>query len=346
MRKQVKCLVWDLDETLWSGTLVEGDAVILKKGVPELLTSLTKRGILNSIASRNDHATAMKELERLGVDKFFIAPCIDHSPKPDNLQEIAQSLNISVDSLAFIDNDPFERAAVTYSFPDVLVINSEDYLEIPSMEAFQATGDTAEACDRVKSYRDEAKRSQAEAGFSGSRLSFLKSCKMDLTVRLARAADAPRVVELAERTNQFNSSGVRYSADEVLEFINDPDSQAVIGKLSDRFGDSGIIAAMILRRSGAMVTVESLMVSCRVDGRGIPSAMLALSMRSHDGMSVLQIRFNASQRNRRLLFLYQMMGFSPHAADGSLWKLEIDANIIPEPPEWLNIKGDFPRFDS
>jgi len=346
MSAQVKCLVWDLDETLWSGTLAEGDTVALKPGVEGILEELTRRGIVNSIASHNDREPAIAALERLGVEDYFVAPRIDHLPKPDSLREIAQVLNLSLDALAFIDNDPFERAAVEFSYPHVTVIAAEEYAQLPRMPGFDANSGTAESRERVKSYRDEAQRREAEDAFSGTHLDFLKSCDMELTIRQAEEVDIARVVELAERTNQFNSSGLRYSHEEVESLIRDPNSMVIVAHLVDRFGDSGLIGAMVLQDADTHRLVESLMVSCRVDGRGVPSALLVLAMRltQREGVPSLFVRFNATERNRRLAFLYQMMGFRPMGTDDSRWSFDVVGEPLPQVPEWLSLAGSFPEL--
>jgi predicted enzyme involved in methoxymalonyl-ACP biosynthesis len=120
----------------------------------------------------------------------------------------------------------------------------------------------------------------------------------------------------------------------------------IVAHLVDRFGDSGLIGAMILQAADTRCLVESLMVSCRVDGRGIPSALLVLAMRltQREGAPSLFVRFNATERNRRLALLYQMMGFRPMQTDDSLWSVDVVGEPLPQVPEWLAIAGTFPEL--
>ena len=235
---------------------------------------------------------------------------------------------------------------MTFTYPDVTVIEAEEYTRLPAMPGFDAGSGTAESRARAKSYHEEARRREAEDAFAGTRLEFLKSCEIELQVRLAERGDIARIVELAERTNQFYSSGLRYSADDVDSILRDPGSTAIVANLSDRFGDAGLIGAMIMRRADKHCLVESLMVSCRVDGRGVPSALLVLALRltRSERVSSLFARYNANERNRRLAFLYQMMGFLPTKADGSLWSFDVVGEPLPQVPEWLTLVGAMPEL--
>ena len=116
-KREVKCLVWDLDNTVWDGVLLEGDSVRLRHEVRHVICTLDERGILQSIASRNDYDEAMAKLEELSLAEYFVYAQISWGPKSTSLQNIVQRLNIGADSVAFIDDDPFERDEVAASVP-------------------------------------------------------------------------------------------------------------------------------------------------------------------------------------------------------------------------------------
>ena len=116
--RAVKVLVWDLDETLWSGTLIEGDDVRPRPGVPETLEALDSRGILHSIASKNDPDMALARLRELGLHDYFLYPQIGWSTKSSGIRKIAESINVGLDAIAFIDDQPFERDEVAHALPE------------------------------------------------------------------------------------------------------------------------------------------------------------------------------------------------------------------------------------
>lgn len=342
MAEFVKCLVWDLDNTLWKGTLLEGDRVALRPDIPIILEELNHRGVLNSIASRNDPDLALSKLRELGVDKYFIFPHINFDPKPDNLRSIARELNLGIDSLAFIDDSPFEREGVAFSFPSMLVLEVERYTEILDMPAFNPPARTAEAKDRLDIYRTEEKRKQAEGEFEGTRLDFLMSCHMQLLLRRAVAADIPRIVELAYRTHQFNATGIHYTADDVAALMASPNARIYLAGLSDRFGSYGTVAAMIITLDRSAI-IESLMISCRVSGRGVSAALLILAMKvaGQTSSKTLTVHYRPTARNRQLGIFYTMLGLRQTQSVGkegvSLWEYDLNEEPIPEMPAWLTL---------
>ncbi|GAA0391470.1 HAD-IIIC family phosphatase [Paenibacillus motobuensis] len=133
----IKCLIWDLDDTLWQGTLSENGEVKLRPGIREVLRTLDHRGILQSIASRNDPDQASQKLAELGIDHFFLYPQFGWGSKTDSIRKIAQEMNINTDALAFIDDNPYERYEVSTYLPEVNVYEADDTAELPELPEFQ-----------------------------------------------------------------------------------------------------------------------------------------------------------------------------------------------------------------
>src|SRR5436309_16001842 len=121
-KQSIKCVVWDLDNTVWDGILLEDSTVTLRPHVVEILKTLDARGILHSIASKNDHATALAKLKEFGLDEYFLYPQMNWNSKAANVQSIVTSINIGMDTVAFMDDDPFEREEIRHSLPEVLVL--------------------------------------------------------------------------------------------------------------------------------------------------------------------------------------------------------------------------------
>jgi FkbH-like protein len=337
MSSQIKCIVWDLDETLWRGTLLEGDKPILRPKINSVLQELENRGILNSIASRNEGGTTLSTLQQLNIDHYFVAPQINFNPKPDNLALIAKELNIDISSLAFIDDSPFERQGVRYAFPEVLVLEAEAYLNILDMPEFNPKLQTIESRQRTAFYQKDEERKQAGKKFKGTRLEFLKSCKIELTLRPAQSFDIPRIVELSERTNQFNSTGLDYSTEQINAIIERPDVYLVVAEMKDKFGTYGNIGVMILKIEKQICIVENLMISCRSAGRGVSAAMMILAIQIAKSRSAdfLLTNYHENERNRQLGIFYAMMGFTVDSEARLVYDLSQQG--IPENPEWIDL---------
>ena len=192
----VKCVVWDLDNTLWPGIAAEGEPGEIPQ--PDhlmlmLMEELERRGILNSLASRNDPSLLRDVMSLPELASKLVSPQISWEPKSQSLVHIASSLNIGLDALAFVDDSPFERAEVEHLAPEVLVLAPEDMESALATLAFQPSHLTSEAVRRAEIYRADEVRREAESRFEGSRTDFLMWCNMRLTITPATMDDLPRI---------------------------------------------------------------------------------------------------------------------------------------------------------
>ncbi|HMM07387.1 MAG TPA: HAD-IIIC family phosphatase [Clostridiales bacterium] len=311
MKKQKKCLIWDLDNTLWDGILAEGGEVCLKDGIQEVLSELDKRGILLSIASKNDHDEAMAKLKDFGIEEFFLYPQISWSTKADSIAAIAKALNIAVDALAFVDDQAFEREEILYHHGDVMVIDAADYREIPQMEAFTPRFITEDSKLRREMYRSDLNRKASEEVFHGSSEEFLATLQMELTIAPVAYGDLERVEELTVRTNQLNSTGVTYSFEKLEGYINSPDHVFLVASLTDKFGTYGKIGIVLLEETAEELKIKLLLMSCRVMTRGIGSALLVhiIKLAQAKGKK-LTADFIHTGKNRVMYVTYKLMGFA------------------------------------
>lgn len=310
MKKNKKCLIWDLDNTLWDGILAEGSEVHLKDGLQEVLSELDRRGILLSIASKNDPDEAMAKLKDFGIDEFFLYPQISWSTKADSIAAIAKALNIAVDALAFVDDQAFEREEILYHHPDVMVIDAAAYLEIPQMEEFTPRFITEDSKLRREMYRSDLSRKASEETFHGSSEEFLATLQMELTIAPVAYGDLERVEELTVRTNQLNSTGVTYNFDELEGYINSPDHVFLVASLTDKFGTYGKIGIVLLEETEKELKIKLLLMSCRVMTRGIGSALLVhiIKLAETKGKK-LTADFIHTGKNRVMYVTYKLMGF-------------------------------------
>jgi HAD superfamily phosphatase (TIGR01681 family) len=219
-RPAAKCVVFDLDNTLWDGVLLEG-AVQLRAGIGELFRRLDERGILISVASKNAPEDALAELRRLGLVDYLLHPAIGWGPKSEGVRQIASQLDIGIDSLIFVDDSPFERAEVADALPGVETIAESmlhDLLDHPRLHGAV----TEESRRRRAMYRQAVDRTEAAACYGDDYRAFLAGCEIRVDIQPPVAADHERIAELVQRTNQLNFSGRKYTAGEVDALLAAP----------------------------------------------------------------------------------------------------------------------------
>lgn len=310
MKKNKKCLIWDLDNTIWDGTLLEGGKVALKEGLPEVLAEMDRRGILLSIASKNQYDESMAKLREFGIAEYFLYPQINWSTKADSIAAIARALNIAVDSLAFVDDQAFEREDVSYHHPEVMVIDAADYRKIPEWAEFRPRFVTADSKLRRQMYQSDLNRKSSEEDFHGSSEEFLATLGMELTIAPVAHGDLERVEELTVRTNQLNSTGVTYSFEELETYIQSKNHLFYVASLEDKFGTYGKIGIVLLEEGTTELKIKLLLMSCRVMTRGIGSALLVhiIKLAGARGKK-LTADFTHTGKNRVMYVTYKLMGF-------------------------------------
>lgn len=335
----VKCVVWDLDNTLWDGVLLEDGAVRLRPAVAEAIKLLDGRGILQSIASRNDPATALAQLEASGLAEYFLYPQIGWGAKSEAIERIASLLNLGLDSFAFVDDQPFEREEVAFRLPAVLVVDAEAAPTLPELPRLQPRFVTEDARVRRQLYRSDMARKVAEEQFGGPSEAFLATLGMALTLAEATEDDLQRAEELTLRTNQLNSTGYTYSYEELDAFRRSPDHLLLVARLEDRYGGYGTIGLALVERGAAVWTLKLLLMSCRVMARGVGTIVLHQVMRwAKRAGATLQAEFVSTERNRMMYVTYKFGGFAELRREGSLITLAHDLATIPDHPPYVTLQ--------
>lgn len=337
--RTIKCVVWDLDNTLWNGVLLEDDRVFLRSEVIDIIKTLDSRGILQSIASKNELATAIAKLQELGLEEYFLYPQIHWNSKVSSIQEIAKLINIGIDSIAFIDDQPFELEEVNFSLPEVLCINVanlENILEMPEMNPHFITEDSQK---RRIMYISDIQRNQAETEFIGSQEEFLATLNMHVTISVAKEEDLQRAEELTVRTNQLNTTGYTYAYEELDRFRQSDNHKLLIASLEDKYGSYGKIGLVLLESSQSLWTIKLLLMSCRVMSRGVGTVMLNHIIKLAEQNNVrLCAEFVSNDRNRMMYIAYKFAGFKEIAKKGDLVILENDLKLIQPYPNYMNIQ--------
>src|SRR5262249_15329208 len=270
----------DLDNTMWEGILVEDglEKLRLRPAMADLIRALDERGILNSIASKNNHDDAMRALRSFGLEDYFLHPQISWGSKSEGIKAIAKSLNIGMDAFLFVDDSRFELQEVQAACPKVRTLNADRYQEILDMEECDVPV-TAESAARRKLYQVETTRQSVAESFGENYMSFLRDCKIKLRITHLSDENLERVHELATRTNQMNFSGNRYDRTVLKEIIATPHLETYVLACEDRFGSYGVIGFSIVDRREPRMT--DLMFSCRVQSKRVEHAFLTFVIREY-----------------------------------------------------------------
>src|SRR5690625_1406479 len=296
--KKIKCVIWDLDNTIWNGVLIE-ENVTLKNNIIDTIKVLDERGVLQSISSRNDYDLAMRQLKAFGLDEYFIYPQINWGNKSASLSKIARLINIGIDTLAFIDDQAFERDEISHELPDVLCIDAleiENILDRPELSPQVVTED---AKNRRKIYMDDIKHNEDESKFEGGNEDFLKTLDMKLTLSSPNYADLERARELTLRTNQLNATGYTYSIDELYEFTKSEKHKLLMAELTDVYGSYGKIGLVLVEMKEDVWILKLLLMSCRIMSRGVGSIILnQLINHAIDSKVKLIAEFIPTDKNR------------------------------------------------
>lgn len=338
-QQSIKCVVWDLDNTIWQGILLEDHNVALRVGVRETIQELDRRGILNSIASRNDYDLAISKLEELGLAEYFLYPEIAWNAKSASLTAIATSLNLSLDTFAFVDDQPFEREEVAFQHAQVLCIDAADIDRLLDLPRMTPRFITPESRLRRQMYQSDLIRARAEAEFSSGNEAFLATLNMAFTIKRAEESDLKRAEELTLRTHQLNTTGYTYVYDELDALRRSDDHQLLVASLEDRFGTYGTIGLALVECAQPAWTLKLLLMSCRVMSRGVGAILMSYIMtKASQSGARLRAHFIPNGRNRMMYVTYKFGGFKEVEKAGDLIILEHDLAHIPPFPEYVQVQ--------
>jgi FkbH-like protein len=277
---RIKCLVWDLDHTLWDGVLIESDLkqLSLKPGIRQLIEEADRHGILQSIASKNNFEEAMEAIRHFGLEQFFLAPQISWTPKSESIKAIAVRLNIGIDTLVFIDDQDFERSQVEAACTGIRTLDAKDALSLLDTESF-AQPITQESRTRRQMYRVEHERQQNQRLYQDDYHAFLKDCNIRLRLARLNEQNAERVHELTQRTNQMNFSGKRYDREVLRTIMHRAQMETFVISCEDRFGSYGIVGFGVFDTQNSRLT--DLMFSCRIQSKRVEHAFLQTIISRH-----------------------------------------------------------------
>ncbi|MCR5720581.1 MAG: HAD-IIIC family phosphatase [Lachnospiraceae bacterium] len=327
-----KCVIMDLDNTLWGGVI--GDDGLGGIEIGELgqghcfsnlqrwLKQLKQCGIILAVCSKNNEETAKEPFEKhedmilkLEDISVFVANWED---KASNIKLIQKTLNIGMDSIVFLDDNPFERNLVREMIPEITVPElPEDpalYLDFLQKEnLFENIAFCGESADRTKQYRAEFERKKAELSYE-SIDEYLKSLKMVGRAREFEEVRFQRIAELTQRSNQFNLRTVRYTKGDIERISKDDSYITLYYTLKDKFGDHGLVSVVILKKiDETSVFVDTWLMSCRVLKRGMEEFIVntLVDRVKEKGFKLIEAQYIPTPKNKMVEHIYDRMGFTP-----------------------------------
>ncbi|MGN0839174.1 MAG: HAD-IIIC family phosphatase [Pyramidobacter sp.] len=293
--KKKKCLVLDLDNTLWGGVIGEDGMEGIELGPVKEgaryqdfqrgIALLQKQGVLLAVVSKNNPEDALQAIrEHPGMvlrEKDFVSIRANWLPKPKNIADLASDLNIGLDSMVFLDDNPVERETVKMVLPQVSVPDfPQDTAELPRFivqvwrDYFLSLRLTKEDLAKTEQYRVEGERLKTRQNYA-TMDEYLKSLEMKLTFRAVGPGDVARAAQMTQKTNQFNLTTKRFTEGDISRMMDDPARRMWIGELNDRFGSYGKIILAMAEIRGDRAVIDEFLMSCRVMGRGVESAFLS-----------------------------------------------------------------------
>ena len=335
--KRKKCLVLDLDNTLWGGVLGEEgiDGIKIGGDYPgkaflywqEALLDLSKSGVILTVCSKNNEQDVLDAWDKNPFNvlkkEHFVAYRINWTDKATNIKELASELNIGLDSFVFVDDNPTERDLIKQMLPMVEVPEFptqpyglmsffkqlvEDYFKVYSV--------TDEDKKKTEQYKQNAARAQAQASFTDFD-SFLESLDIQITIEAANEFNIQRIAQMTQKTNQFNLTTQRYTDADVRGFV-DSGWKVWCISVADKFGDNGITGAIMVTPEG---TIDTFLLSCRILGKGIENAFVKkiLSLLANAGFETISAKYLPTAKNAQVKNFWEKVGFTctEESEDGS-----------------------------
>jgi FkbH-like protein len=351
-----KLVILDLDDTMWGGIVGDVGWENLRLGghdgmgeafvdFQRAVKNLTRRGIVLGIVSKNEEATALEAIrshpEMVLREEDFVGHRINWRDKAQNILELAKELNLGLQSVVFIDDNPVERARVREALPEVLVPDwpEDKHLyrsALAALRCFDAPSISKEDAERTALYAAERKREQLQASV-GSMDEWLKSLGIVVSAEPLGPSNLPRTAQLLNKTNQLNLTTRRLTEAELTEWVADPSRALWAVTVRDRFGDAGLTGIVSLEMSGTTARIVDYVLSCRVMGRKVEETMvhLAVEHARSRGAERVEAIFVPTAKNKPCLTFWQSSGFSCDDGQTFVWDPSRPF-VLPEPVqlEW------------
>jgi FkbH-like protein len=334
--RKAKVLLLDFDHTLWRGVMAEGE-VEHHHERQKLMKRLQEAGLVLVAVSKNDAGSIRWKEMHLQPEDFALLH-INWDLKAQSIEKTAQLLDLGFDSFVFVDDNPVERDLVRQQLPKVKVLDALDPFTWKALEMlleFPNTRQTAESLARTAMYREQAQRRESMATPMDYG-AMMASLGLRVRFGVAKAGDLERVSELVQRTNQFNTTTIRYSRAQLQQFLGSSTHRVYVADLEDRFGQLGLVLVTIVERQGERAIFDSFLMSCRAMGFELERLVIRLVMDAEADAQSFVGRFVPTDRNTPAAELYATNGF--RAATANEWLLG-GSDPRPERPAWFEILG-------
>ncbi|MEK7551817.1 MAG: HAD family hydrolase [Patescibacteria group bacterium] len=351
-----KCLVLDLDNTLWGGIIGEDGLAGIKLGpTPEgrpfwefqnYILSLRDRGIILAINSRNNPRDALEVFQKhpsmILKEEHFASVKINWNDKVDNMRSIANELGIGLSSMVFIDDDPSNREIIKRSLPEVLVVDLPSdpslYLKaVKEINDFNVLQITREDLKKGEMYLDQKKRKELLSS-SSTLEDYFKKLETVVVVQKANIPNIPRIAQLTQKTNQFNLTTKRYTEKEISNMV-DKGYLVVSVSVKDKFGDNGIVGVVIVERKNNIWRIDTLLLSCRLIGRGVEKVLLGyvLNLAKKEDADIVVGVYIPTEKNMMTKDFYKQNNFCEKKVKGEIvWEHNLQDKYVY--PDFLTVE--------
>ncbi len=351
--KAKKCLVLDLDNTLWGGVigeefvegiqLGEGPLGEVYSSIQRVILDYYNNGVILAINSKNNIEDVEPIFNHknmiLKKENFAVIKC-NWEDKASNFLDISKELNIGLDSMAYLDDNPIEREAIKSKLPQVYVIDfQEDIAELPrilkTLGLFDLIKISKEDKKRTQMYLEEKKRNELKEKF-GNLNDYLFNLNMVLEVEKINYENIDRITQLINKTNQFNLRVKRYAKEDVLHFMNSKNYRIYAASLKDRFGDFGIIGVLIFQNRGDCWFIDTFLLSCRAMSRGVEKQFLRQTLLDLGCPYLICGEYIKTSKNAPVENLYKDLNFFYNEG---YWWLDLNKKQIGD-IEWVKVVLD------
>jgi FkbH-like protein len=315
---KIKCVVFDLDNTLWEGIIGDdGDDVVIKKEVINFIKELDERGIIISISSKNNFNVAWKKIKQMKLDEYFLYPQINWEPKSLSLSKIAHKLNIGLDSLALIDDSVFEKNEVFHGSPDVRVYHPSEIQNLLFREEFQIEI-TEQSNKRRLNYINNFQREKLFEEKDHKFEDFLINCEMKM--KFYNTEDKfDRVYELLLRTNQFNTTGQKFEKADFARYIKI--NKNICWEITDKFGSYGVVGFVCFKLNSKTIFIEQFVLSCRAAEKKVEETLINLLLTYENKIEQIEFNFIDTNKNSPIKKKLLELNFKKKIKEGNIFFL-------------------------
>lgn len=343
MSEPIKLVLLDLDGTVWDGVLLEDGLTNLRLNntLVDALRRLDDMGVLLAVVSKNHMSDVAEALDFFRIADLFVDYKASFTAKSIEIYTLLRWIRFSPEVCLFVDDTAFEREEVRHAFPEMGCVSPEEFVDFFNKDDNWAIASSPEEGRlRKQSYRDDKVRRNAETDYNGTFRQFLHQSGLTLKIGRPSSASAARISELTLRTNQINFSSNRYTVADVEALLDSPHFECYIATVADRYGDYGTVGFACLRHEGRQAVIQDLMLSCRVQGKGVETALITVLMEKAKagGLERMIGLYRPTRRNGQIASVFQLLGFSTAGEEGEYQRYLFDfCREIPARPGHMRV---------